>query len=54
MNNDKILSMLTNIAPDCCPRCNGKELYGGHATDVDVKIVICKDCGCIIYIKEDL
>ena len=54
MNNDRILAILTNEIPDFCPNCKGKKLYGGYATDYDVGIIICKDCDCIILVKEDL
>ena len=54
MNNDRILAILINEIPDFCPNCKGKKLYGGYATDYDVGIIICKDCGCIILVKEDL
>lgn len=54
MNEDRILSILTNVLPDSCPNCDSKKLYGGYATDYDVGVVICEDCGCVIYIKEDL
>lgn len=54
MNEDRILSILTNVLPDSCPNCHSKKLYGGYATDYDVGIVICEDCGCVIYVKEDL
>ena len=55
MNNDnKILAVLTNTIPDFCPNCKSKELYGGQATDYDVGVIICKDCDCIILVKEDL
>lgn len=54
MNKNKILAALTNKIPDSCPNCKSKELYGGQATDYDVGIVICKDCGCIILVKENL
>ena len=56
MNNDnKILAVLTNVIPDSCPHCGeDKELCGGYATDLDVGIIKCKKCDCLIFVKEDL
>lgn len=56
MNNDnKILAVLTNVIPDSCPHCGeDEELYGGYATDLDIGMIKCKKCDCLIFVKEDL
>jgi hypothetical protein len=54
MNNDKIIAIVTNEAPNTCPNCDSKELYGAYDTELKHPIGVCGCCGCLIYIKEDL
>lgn len=54
MDNDRILVILANEIPDFCPNCKNKELYGGYAIDYDVGVVICRECNCIVLVKEEL